>query len=95
MNNKKLPTDEEKEEAHRAIWKEVFKITQEKNQNYDRNTERGVEEYLRRNQDLHTPYDTSDLTTLQGRNGIDTLISIRETELTIKGFKIKHLENLK
>lgn len=46
-----------------------------------------VEEYLSRNEHLHTPYNTFDLLRLQGRNLTDTLITPGEIGSTIKGVK--------
>lgn len=42
VNDKKLIEDAEKEEAHRGIWKEIFKIIMEENTNYDMEKEREV-----------------------------------------------------
>lgn len=39
INNRLVTSDEEKEMAHREIWKNIFKITDEENQNYDLNKE--------------------------------------------------------
>lgn len=39
INNRLITSDEEKETAHREIWKEIFKITNEDSQNYDLNKE--------------------------------------------------------
>lgn len=51
MNNRKLIDDEEKEDAHRQIWKNIFKISQEENAQYGRDKEDELEEFLIRHQE--------------------------------------------
>lgn len=39
INNTKLTTNEDKEQAFRKVWKDIFKITPEENTDYDIDTE--------------------------------------------------------
>lgn len=86
-NNKTITEDEEKEDAHRTIWSEVFKISQEDNLFCSRDKDIEVDNFLLRNQNLHTPDNNTDLNRLRGENDIDRLISMREIETTINTFK--------
>lgn len=49
VNNTKLTTDREEEQAHRVIWQDVFKISPEENAEYDRGKAEEVERYLSAN----------------------------------------------
>lgn len=87
VNNNKLISDKDKEEVHRTIQKEIFKIFPQENIEYDRDQEVKVESYLEGNQIRVTTYRCSDLNRLQGENYIDTLISVQEIKQVIKNFK--------
>lgn len=78
--------DEEKEEAHRQIWSEVFRIALEENVNYDVH-EREIQEYWLFNKDKRKIFQPSDISRLQGRHEIDTLITLREITTAVKAFK--------
>lgn len=86
-NNTKLIEDNEKEEAFREIWSNVFTITAEENAGYDEQTEREVEQFWNVNEEKRTIYENSDLTRLAGREEIDSLISTADIEGIIKSFK--------
>lgn len=62
VNDNKLIHDKEKEEAHRNIWQNTFKMTDEENDQYNRENEVRVEEDLSNNTNKISPYHTSDLT---------------------------------
>ncbi len=68
-------------------WQDIFKITQEENANYDRETEQEVEEYLNNNPGKVRTYEKSNINRLQGDDSIDTRITSREIYLTIKSFR--------
>ncbi len=87
QNNRKITKDEDKEEIHRAILENVFRITREENAHYDQQTEEDVTTYLDNNEEIRTTYIQSDLNRLQGRNMIDTLITEQEIKSTINAFK--------
>ena len=87
INNITLTNDEDKEEAHRTIWKEVFKISPQENIEFDRENEEEVERYLNENQIKTTTFHRSDLNRLQGANQIDTLITQTEMKAIINKFK--------
>lgn len=72
INNTKITNEKGKEEAHRGIWKEVFKITPQENAEYDMDKEEEVDKYLDANEEKITIYQRSDLNRLQGTNNIDT-----------------------
>lgn len=75
VNNKTITTDQGKDETHRTIWKEIFKITQEENQNYCRIKEEEIEDFLLRNPERHLPDSFSNLNILKGNTELDCLIS--------------------
>ena len=87
VNNTTLTSDEDKEAAHRTIWREVFMISPQENAQFDRNKEEEVERYLRANNDYTTTYERSDLNRLRGNNQIDSLITQVEIKNIIKSFK--------
>lgn len=55
--------------------------------NYDMNTQRQVETFWTNNEDKRRLYETSDLRRLEGRDGLDTLITTRELQTTVKSFR--------
>lgn len=85
-NNIKLIENNEKEEAFRSIWENIFKITPEENAQYDHDNGRAVRDYLNNNQEILATYNSSDLSRLQGNQNIDELISLPEIQATIKSF---------
>lgn len=87
INNTKITNDKDKEETHRGIWKEVFKITPEENAEYDIDKEEEVERYLNANEEKITTYQRSDLNRLQGAYNIDTLITQDEIKTIMNTFK--------
>lgn len=50
IDNKKLYTEEEKEEVFRKIWRDVFSINPEENKHFDANNEVMVNNYIRENE---------------------------------------------
>ena len=86
-DNNKLTADSEKELAFREIWEKVFQILPEENILYDNENQNFVEEQLRNNVDLIQPYNLSDLSRLQGRYDMDTLVTMSELENSIKKLK--------
>ena len=46
------------------IWKDIFRISQTENLDFDINNEQYVTNYLREHRDMTEPYDTSDLNRL-------------------------------
>lgn len=74
INNKNLMEYEEKEQAHKEIWSEIFQIIPEENMNYDMEKEREVATYWALNNDKRTSYEYSDIRRLQVLSDIDTLI---------------------
>ena len=87
VNNIKLTNDKDKENAHRSLWQEVFKISPQENLEFDRDKEAEVEGYLTHNETNTVAFERSDLNRLQGANYIDTLITKEEMKAVIKSFK--------
>ena len=87
MNNQKLIMDKQKERAHRELWGNVFRISDQENQHYDQDTEEMVRHYLNENNDKITTYQTSDVTRLQHDNQLSQPINLQEIKATIKSFK--------
>lgn len=86
VNNNKLTNDQDKEEAYKNIWKEVFKISPPKNMDFDRESAREVESYIDTNQIKVTTFQRSDLNRLLGANITDSLITNEEMTEVIKKF---------
>lgn len=59
QNGRKLYEDEEIEEAFRKQWKNIFKISEEENEEFDEETEELVVDYLNNNNDRYTPHHTA------------------------------------
>lgn len=87
VNNTKLINDQEKEEAYRNIWKQVFRISPQENAEFDLEKETEVNRYIDMNQIKITTFPRSDLNRLRGANLIDTLITQEEIKAIIKSFK--------
>lgn len=86
-NNIKLIENNEKEEAFRKIWENIFKIMPEENTQYDDDNKKTVRDFLNNHQEIFTTCDLSDLSRLQGNQNTDELIFISEIQTTIKSFK--------
>lgn len=79
--------DREREEAYMKIWQNVFRVTQQENNQCDIETEREVEAFLNTNAHYINACEHSYLNRLQGENQIDSLITYQEIEITIKSFR--------
>lgn len=86
-HNTKLVEDNNKEQAFRKIWQNVFKITQEEDAQYNLKNEREEVNFLNNNAFYLKTYNHSSLDRLHGVNQIDTLISFQEIEKAIRSFK--------
>ena len=64
----RLYDDRDKERRFRQVWKNIFSITPDENRQYDRQTERDVDEYLDRNDFRLMMYRHSDLDRLDETN---------------------------
>lgn len=87
VNNTKLVEEKDKERAFREIWSKVFTISPEENMQYNLNKEREIEGYWLNNEEQRTPFPSSDINRITGREEIDTLISTAEIKYAIKSFK--------
>ena len=90
VNNTTLTSYEDKEAAHRTIWREVFMISPQENALFDRNKEEEVEKYLRANDAYTTTYERSDLNRLRGINQIDSLVTQVEIKKHYKKLQNQH-----
>lgn len=86
IDNVVLTSDERKEEVHRRIWSDVFRISPEENQNYDLETEKTVNEFINNNNDQITIFQNTDIKRLQ-KHPLTQPINLNEIKATIKSFK--------
>ncbi|KAG0417818.1 hypothetical protein EQH57_0865, partial [Dictyocoela roeselum] len=56
-NNEEVHDDDKKEEIFRRYWREVFKISEEENRRYDRQTDEMVNSFLEENYNKVTSYE--------------------------------------
>lgn len=87
INNVILTSDEKKEEAHREIWKNVFRISPDENRQFDLETERMVKDYLNDDIDKITIFQNTDVNRLHEGHLLTQPISLIEVKNTIKSFK--------
>lgn len=84
-NGNKIYNDQEQEQAFRSIWSEVFKITDDENENFDDEHEKFVLDWISNKIDETTPTDTVN------KNIVPTAEKITERELLhhLRKFKEK------
>ena len=87
-NNTKIHEPKDKEKEFRSIWTNVFKITDEENQNFDQDNETMVTEYLNEHQQQMQPYPFADLSRLDPNNYLIKPVTTFDIISTIKEFKI-------
>lgn len=85
----KLYTEEEQEAEFRRYWAGIYKITEEDNINFCKETERMVENYLLNHPMDFQPYNTVDLTRLNPNNKLIKPITLKDVMSTIHNFKNK------
>lgn len=86
-NNTKIYEDREKEIIFRNIWKNVFRISEEENEEFDTDNENRVHEYLRQNIKRTLPYDTLWPTRCSETNFVASAIKEWEVRRIIKKMK--------
>ena len=86
-NNTKIHEPKDKEKEFRSIWTNVFKITDEENQNFDQDNETMVTEYLNEHQQQTQPYPFVDLSRLDPNNYLIKPVTTYDIISTIKEFK--------
>ena len=86
-NNTKIHEPKDKEKEFRSIWTNVFKITDEENQNFDQDNETMVTEYLNEHQQQIQPYPFADLSRLDPNNDLTKPVTTYDIISTIKEFK--------
>ena len=86
-NNTKIHEPKDKEKEFRSIWTNVFKITDEENQNFDQDSETMVTEYLNEHQQQTQPYPFADLSRLDPNNYLIKPVTRFDIISTIKEFK--------
>ena len=87
-NNIKLHEPEDKEKEFRSIWSNVYRISDEENQNFDHNHETMVTDYLYEHQQQTQQYPFADLPRLDPNNYLTKPVTNRyDIILTIKDFK--------
>ena len=87
INDRIITDTKEKEETFRDIWKNIFRISPEENQNFDVAKETEVEAFIAENIEKCQPNTFSDLSRLSSHNDIDSEISEEEIKRTINTFK--------
>lgn len=87
INNKKLIMNIHKKRVHRQVWQDVFKISDLENQQYDRQAEITVREYLNNNNYKITVHQTSDINRLQNNSLLIQPITLEDIKTTIESFK--------
>ena len=85
----KLYSDTEKEQLFRSTWEEVFQITPEENQQFDRINEELVNNFINANRHRLQPYETADLERLDRNNPLTKPIELYNITEIIKQFKDK------
>ena len=88
-NNERVFAANEKEKIYRRIWKVIFSIPEEENENFDQNNERIVKEYLQRNIDRVRPYEYADLNRLEAENPLTRPVTAEDVVTIINSFKNK------
>ena len=86
-NNIKLHEAEDKEKEFGSIWSNVFRISDEENQNFDHNHETMVTDYLNEHQQQTQPYPFADLSRLDPNNYLTKPVTRYDIISTIKDFK--------
>ena len=88
-NNNKLYKDEEKHSLYNRTWKNVFKISEEENQNFDEENEIRVNNFLNENLYRTKPYEFANTRRLDPNNFLTKPIEKRHIISIIKQFKKK------
>ena len=86
-NNMKLQEPKDKEREFRSIWSNVFRISDEENQNFDHNNEISVTDYLNEHLEQTQPYPFADLSRLHPNNYLTKPVTRYDIISTIKEFK--------
>ena len=86
-NNVKLYEPKDKEKRFCSIWSNVFRISDEENQNFDLNHEAMVTEFLSERQQETQPYPFADLSHLDENNCLTKPVSRYDIISIIKEFK--------
>ena len=86
-NNMKIYTEKEKEKIFRDIWKEVFHISPQENEEFDPITENMVNTFLDINNNLIKPYENSNISRLDSDHYLTAKITKLEILNTIKKLK--------
>ena len=86
-NNAKIHEPKYKEKEFRSIWTNVFKITDEENQNFDQDNETMVTEYLNEHQQQTQPYPFAHLSRLDPNNHLTKPVTTYDIISAIKEFK--------
>ena len=87
--NNKVFDNKEKERIFRSFWENIFKISPEDNQNFDRQHEILVESFINENQDRVKPYPSANMERLDINNPLIRPIEEWEIKAIIKNFKNK------
>lgn len=88
VNNWELIQEADKEKEHRKIWQNIFKKSDEENQQYDPGNERLVRQCINNNSDQITPYQTSEIDRFHNQE-IDQLITLDEIKNNDQIYKNK------
>ena len=86
-NHTKLHEPCDKEREFRSIWRNVFRISDEENQNFDHNNEILVTDYLNEHLEQTQPYPFTDLSRLDPNNSLTKPVTRYDIISTIKEFK--------
>ena len=87
--NKKLFDNKEKEIEFRRFWENIFKINPEDNEEFDRQHEQMVENYINNNMQRLRPYINGNSNRLNNNNSLTKPIEVWEIKTIIRNFKDK------
>ena len=85
----KIFDDTDKVNIFTNIWENIFQITPQENQKFDRENEHRVTQYIETNRHRTTPYEHSDLTRLDSSTDFTTPMTNTDFDNIIKHFKHK------
>ena len=88
-NNEKLYTDREKEGEFQNIWRNIFKISDQENLEFDPNHERIIKDYVNRNEFQLEQYQRADTDRLDPTNYLTRPVTTLDIKIIIKQFKHK------
>ena len=89
QNGRKITQDEEKLRRFKDIWVDVFKISNEENENFDAENEQMVTNYLEENRYRTVPYQWANINRLDANNPITKPLTYTQMLLIINQFKNK------